>query len=142
VAGERSFNIYQYKELIDRGVVSMIRPDLSVAGGFTQVKKIAAVAEASFVGVFPHLMGSPVNIAAFAQLDAAIPNYVLQEGAHTATHPLNEIVDRPLTLEEGHIIVPDRPGIGIEILEDRLSSFPYRPNPITGSFHADGSVAH
>jgi galactonate dehydratase len=61
VAGERSYNIYQYKELIDRKVVSMIRPDLSVAGGFTQTRKIAALAEASFVGVFPHLMGSPVN---------------------------------------------------------------------------------
>ncbi len=141
-AGERSYNIYQYKELIDRRVVSMIRTDLSVAGGFTQVRKIAAIAEAAFVGVFPHLMGSPVNIAAFAQLDAAIPNYVLQEGANTNTHPLNEIVDQPLTLENGHIIVPDRPGIGIEIREDRLSSFPYRPSPITGSFHADGSVAH
>jgi galactonate dehydratase len=140
--GERSYNIYQYKELIDRGVVSMIRPDLSVAGGFTQVKKIAAIAEAAFVGIFPHLMGSPVNVAAFAQLDAAIPNYALQEGANTNTHPLNEIVDQPLTLENGHIIVPDRPGIGIEIREDRLAKFPYRPNPIAGNFHADGSVAH
>jgi galactonate dehydratase len=141
-AGERSFNMYQYKALIDRKVVSMIRPDLSVAGGFTQVKKIAALAEAAFVGVFPHLMGSPVNIAAYAQLDAAIPNYVLQDGARTAVHRLNEIVDQPLTLEKGHIIVPDRPGIGIEVRENKLADFPYRPHQITGYFHADGSVAH
>jgi hypothetical protein len=55
------------------------------------VKKIAALAEAPSLGVFPHLMGSLVNTAASAQLDAASPNVVLQKGAHTATHHLNEI---------------------------------------------------
>jgi galactonate dehydratase len=141
-AGERSYNLYQYKELIDRKIVGMIRVDLSVAGGFTQVTKIAALAESAFVGVFPHLMGSPVNIAAFAQLDAAIPNYVLQDGAHTNVHHLNEIVDQPLTLEGGYILVPERPGIGIEIREEKLAAFPFRAQPIAGSYHADGSVAH
>ena len=141
-AGERSWSLHQYKELIDRKILGMVRVDLSLAGGFTQVKKIAALAEAAFVGVFPHLMGSPVNIAAYAQLDAAIPNYVLQEGAHTNVHPLNEIVDRPLTLEGGYILVPDRPGIGLEIREEKLAAFPYRAPRITGFYHADGSVAH
>ena len=141
-AGERLFNLYQYKDLIDRQVASIIRVDLSVAGGFTQVKKVASLAESAFVGVFPHLMGSPVNIAAYAQLDAAIPNYVLQDGARTAVHPLNEIVDEPLTLEDGHIIVPTRPGIGLDVREDKLAKFPYRPMPVRGNFHADGSVAH
>ena len=46
-------------------------PDLSLAGGFTQCKKIAALAEAAFMGYFPHLMGSPVNVSAYLQLDAA-----------------------------------------------------------------------
>jgi galactonate dehydratase len=119
----------------------MIRPDLSAAG-FAQVKKIASLAEASFVGVFSHLMVSPVNIAAFVQLDAAFPNYVLREGAHAATPPLNEIVDQPLMFEEGRIIVPSRLGIGIEIREGRLAKVPYSPSPSTGNFHADGSVAH
>src|SRR5690606_7895817 len=63
--GERFYNIFQFKDLIDRKIVSLIRPDLSLAGGYTQVKKIAAMAEAAMVGIFPHLMGSPVNVAAF-----------------------------------------------------------------------------
>ncbi|MBV7329957.1 hypothetical protein KFU94_17275 [Chloroflexi bacterium TSY] len=50
--GERFYNIFQFKELIDRKLVSMIRPDLSLAGGYTQCKKIAALAEAAFVGIF------------------------------------------------------------------------------------------
>src|SRR3712207_8905180 len=49
-------NLYQFKEVLDTGAVSLIRPDVSLAGGFTQVKKIAALAEAALVGVFPHLM--------------------------------------------------------------------------------------
>ena len=60
--GERFYNIFQFKDLIDRKIVSLIRPDLSLAGGFTQVRKIAAIAESAFVGIFPHLMGSPVTL--------------------------------------------------------------------------------
>jgi galactonate dehydratase len=139
--GERFYNIYQFKELIDRQIVSLIRPDVSLAGGFTQVKKIAAIAEAAFVGIFPHLMGSPLNIVAFTHLDAAIPNYVLME-SHTSADAFNEIVDRPIERQGGYLVVPDRPGIGVEIQEEKLARFPYRSKPITGAFHADGSVAH
>ena len=140
--GERFFNLQQFKELIDSKTVAMVRPDLSMAGGFTQVRKIAAVAEASFVSVFPHLMGSPVNIAAYVQFGAATPNYVLMESFDVDTHPLNAIVDPPLTLEDGYILVPDRPGIGLDLLEDEVGRFPFQDRTITGWFAADGSVAH
>ena len=93
------------------------------------------------VGVFPHLMGSPVNIAAFVQLDAAIPNYVLHE-AHTGADALNDILDTPLQRDGGYVVVPDRPGIGVEIREEMLARFPPRRHTIVGSFHEDGSVAH
>jgi galactonate dehydratase len=140
--GERFYSLYQFKELIDSKTVSLVRPDLSLAGGFTQVKKIAALAEAAFVGIFPHLMGSPVNIAAYVQFAAATPNYVLMESFDVDTHPLNAIVDRPLTLEDGYILVPDEPGIGLDLLEGEVGRFPFQDRTISGSFHADGSVAH
>ena len=139
--GERCYNIFQFKDLIDRKVVSLIRPDVSLAGGFTQVKKIAALAEAAFVGIFPHLMGSPINNAAFAQLAAAIPNYTHTE--HNALNgPMTEIVDEQLQVEGGYRLLTDRPGIGVEIVEDALAKYPYERWAIKGSFHADGSVAH
>jgi galactonate dehydratase len=140
-AGERSYNIYQFKEILDLGVASYIRPDVSLAGGFTEVKKIAALAEAAFVGVFPHLMGSPVNIAAYVQLDAAIPNYFLME-SHTMADRLNDILVEPPQREGGWIVVPDRPGIGVEVREEVFEKFPYRPAPIRGNYREDGSVAH
>jgi galactonate dehydratase len=140
-AGERAYTLYQFKEIIDTGAVALVRPDLSLAGGFTQVKKIAAVAESAFVGIFPHLMGSPVNLAAYVQLDAAIPNYVLMEN-HASADVLNEILDEPLERDGGYVRVPDRPGIGVELREDQLARFPYRPQPVRGFFREDGSVAH
>jgi galactonate dehydratase len=139
--GERFYNIYQFRELIDKKTVAWIRPDLSLAGGYSQVRKIAGMAEASFVGIFPHLMGSPVNTAAFVQFDAATYNYVLHEYNSVNEHPLNEIIDPPLVYEDGYILVPDRPGIGVDIREDKLAKFPYEPRGINAGWQADGAVA-
>jgi galactonate dehydratase len=86
-------------------------------------------------------MGSPVNLAAFVQLEVAIPKNALQE-SNTAADMLNGIVDEPLQRAGGYVMVPDRPGIGMELREEMLSRFPYRPNAVTASAHEDGSVAH
>jgi galactonate dehydratase len=138
-AGERCSSLFAFQDLLHAAPVSMIRPDLSLAGGFTQCRKIAALAEASFIQIFPHLMGSQVNLAAFVQLGAAIPNYALMEGQATV---LNEIVDFPLTVERGYVTVPDRPGIGLDLREDMLDSFPFVPHTINPPLRLDGSVAH
>ena len=140
--GELFFNIFLFKDLIDRKIVSLIRADLSLAGGYTQLKKIAGIAEAAFIGIFPHLMGSPLNIAAFVHLDAAIPNYFLME-SYTTSDVFNDIVDHPVTRQGGYILVSDRPGIGVEIDESKLAANTFRPRVIEGAYrHADGSVAH
>ena len=93
------------------------------------------------MGVFPHVMGSPVNIAASVQFGAAIPNDVRQV-SHAEADARNEIVGEPLRRGGGDVIVPDRPGIGAEVREDKLTTFPYRPYSMTGTFRRDGSVAH
>ena len=139
-SGERFYSIQQFKDLVDRQIVSLIRPDVSLAGGFTQVKKIAGLAEAAFVGVFPHLMGSWVNNTVFTHLAAAIPNYVLMESNEADGY--DGLVDEPLRVVDGYRPLPERPGIGIEINEAALGKFPYRRRALGGYFHADGSVAH
>ena len=140
-AGERSYNLHQFGELLDRGIISFVRPDLSLAGGITQCRKIAALAEAHFVQYFPHLMGSPVNTMAFMQLDAAVPNYFAQE-ANIKEGAALAIVDTAPVVAGGFIEVPDRPGIGIEIDEKALGRYPFEPRGIRGNFNADGSVRH
>ena len=140
--GERNHTLQQFKSLIDSQIVSMVRPDLSLAGGYTQLTKIAGMAEAAFVGVFPHLMGSPLNTAAFAQFAAATPSYRLMESNSADSHPLNEILVEPPVVEDGYIAVSDRPGIGVEVREEQLARFPFEDRAIVGFFGADGSVAH
>jgi len=140
-SGERYHTLQQFADLIDRKTVSLIRPDLSLAGGFTQAKKIAAYAEAHFVGIFPHLMGGPVNNAAFVQLAAAIPNFVVMENNPVAGPVADAIRGEP-ELVDGYRLVPERPGLGIDIDEVALEGVPCQRHTITGAFHRDGSVAH
>ena len=139
--GERTYELHEFKQLVDLGIASFIRPDLSLAGGFTQVKKIAAIAEPALVQLFPHLMGGPVNAAAFTHLAAAIPNYAMMEPQRHSAE-VAALVDRPFAEKDGYREIPDRPGIGVEIDEAACERLPFEGVPISGFFRADGSVAH
>jgi len=103
---ERLHSIHEFEMLLKRGAVRYVRPD--VAGGLTHSKKIAAVAEASYVGVVPHNPLNPVSTAACLQLAACIPNFSIQElPAGEQERPQSEIVKTPLRIEDGFL---NRPG--------------------------------
>ena len=139
--GERLHTIHEFEMLLKRGAVQFVRPDVCLAGGLTHCKKIAALAEANYVGVVPHNPLSPVSTAACLQLAACIPNFAIQElptGEHEP--PKSEIVTTPLQVEDGFLIVPDAPGIGIELSEDAARKFPPRPREVETRLHVDGSV--
>jgi galactonate dehydratase len=139
--GERLHTIYEFEALLRRGAVQFVRPDVCMAGGLTHSKKIAALAEAHQVGVVPHNPLSPVSTAACLQLAACIPNFALQEYPKGELEPpKSEIVKTPLRLEDGYLIIPDAPGIGIELAEDAPERYPYRPRPVKTRLHVDGSV--
>ena len=137
--GERSYNIFQFKELVDKKIAAFIRPDISLAGGFTEVKKVAGIAESAFIQVFPHLMGSPVNNAAFTHFAAVIPNYYVME-VNTHTDNQLALVDSPYQVIDGYRQLSDRPGIGVEIDEEQCEKTPFVSHQITDNIHADGSV--
>ena len=139
--GERLHTIYEFEALLSRGAVQYVRPDVCLAGGLTHSKKIAALAEAHHVGVVPHNPLRPVSTAACIQLAACIPNFALQEyplGENVP--PKSDIVKSTLKLENGFLIIPDAPGIGIELAEDAAERYPYRPRKVHTRQHVDGSV--
>ena len=139
--GERLHTIYEFQALLSRGAVQYVRPDVCLAGGLSHSKKIAALAEAHHVGVVPHNPLSPVSTAACLQLAACIPNFALQEyPLGELEPPKSEIVKSPLRLENGFLIIPDAPGIGIELAEDAAERHPYRPREVQTRLHVDGSV--
>jgi len=139
--GERLHTIFEFEMLLRRGAVQYVRPDVCLAGGLTHSKKIAALAEAHHVGVVPHNPLSPVSTAACLQLAACIPNFALQEyPLGESQPPKSEIVKSPIRLENGFLIIPDSPGIGIELAEDAAERHPYKPRSLCTRLHVDGSV--
>jgi galactonate dehydratase len=139
--GERIHTIYEFEMLLKRNAVHYVRPDVCMVGGLSHAKKIAAIAEAHHALVVPHNPLSPVSTAACLQLDACIPNFGIQEyPQNELVPPKSKIIKEPLKTENGFLLFPDKPGIGIELNDDELENYPYvmRFNPTR--LHVDGSV--
>ena len=139
--GERLHSIHEFEMLLKRGAVQYVRPDVCLAGGLTHSKKIAAIAEAHYVGVVPHNPLSPVSTAACLQLAACIPNFAIQEyPTGESQPPKSEIVKGAARVENGFLIIPDAPGIGVELAEDAQERYPPTPREVETRLHVDGSV--
>ena len=147
--GERLYTRWGFKEVLASGAVDIVQPDLSHAGGLLECRKIAAMAEAFDVAVAPHCPLGPIALAASLQLDACTPNVVIQEqsmGIHYNEHAdLLDYVSEPAVFDfrDGSMAVPEGPGLGVEIDEERVRSAAVgaRPwhNPVWRN--ADGTVA-
>ena len=139
--GERLHTIYEFEMLLARGAVQYVRPDVCMCGGISGAKKIAALAEAHHVGVVPHNPLSPVSTAACIQVAACIPNFAIQEYPRGEDRPpKNAIVKTTVRCDNGFLIIPDSPGIGIELVEGAQELFPPKPREIGTRLHVDGSV--
>ena len=137
--GERLQTLEEFRALLAAGPVAYLRPDLCLTG-ITQAKKIAALAESWHVGIIPHNYLSPVSTAACVQLDAAIPNFVLQEYTGEDDPPKRNLVREPLRREGGYLVVPETPGLGVELDLDFIGSLAAESRPIFARTREDGSV--
>lgn len=121
--GERLYSRWDFKPFLTGGVVDIIQPDLSHAGGILECRKIAAMAEAFDVAVAPHCPLGPLALASCLQLAACTPNHVIQEmslGIHyNVGHDLLNFVTNPeaLTTVDGFVPVLTGPGLGVNIDE-------------------------
>lgn len=124
-SGERFINIYEFETLLSRGGAQYVRPDVCAVGGITATKKIAAIAEAHCVQVIPHNPLGPVSTAACLQICASIPNLGIQELPDFCLDGKEDaMVKEPLRFENGFMIIPDKPGIGIELADDIEELYP------------------
>lgn len=147
--GERMFTRWDFKRLLEDGYVDIIQPDLSHAGGISESRRIAAMAEAYDVAVAPHCPLGPIALASCIQMDATTPNVFIQEqslGIHynQGNDLLDYLVDKDVFhYENGFVQIPRGPGLGIEIDEDvvrRLSQSGHNwKNPVWRN--EDGTVA-
>ena len=139
--GERLYTIYQFKDLLNHRAAGFVRPDLSLAGGITNCKKIATLAEAYYVATIPHNPLSCVLTAACVQLDAAIQLAPVQEyPGDEYDQPKVDLVKEPLKRDVGYLIVPDRPGLGIELNEEAFKHYPAQGYGRTAIVGPDGGL--
>ena len=138
--GERFTTIFEFQQLLENKGAAYIRPDLCLCGGLSGCKKAAAMAEAQHVKVIPHNPLSPVSTAACVQLDACIPNFALQEYTGESEPPKSELLVNPLKLESGYLVVPEGPGLGIELNEAALTAYPVKDKVLDTPIGFDGSV--
>src|SRR5439155_17772540 len=129
-AGERWATIYGVREFIEKGAIDILQCDLVNGGGITGMKKIAALAEAHYIGMAPHNPNGPVATIMNLHFAASIPNFFMLEtiGSHYDQKIFSEIVKNPAQLDDGHLLVPNSPGFGVELEQCELSKYPYHPH--------------
>ena len=124
-AGERLSTIWGLRPLIERELVDVVQPDTGRAGGITQMRKIAAMAEIFNAEMAPHLYAGPVEWAANVHLSASIPNLLIAETIETGGAFHLKLIRNSIKWEDGYIIPPEAPGLGIDFDEDVARAHPY-----------------
>ena len=129
-AGERLYTRWDYRKLFDLMAVDYIQPDVSHAGGIMELKKIAAEAECRCLPFAPHNPSGPVANAATLQLAACCPNFCILEIMYNDVEWRKDVTNESLTYEIGYLMIPDNPGLGIEIDEEACLAHPYKPHTL------------
>ena len=119
--GERIFTKWGFREILEKGAASVLQPDLCHAGGITECRLIAGMAEAYYATMAWHNPLGPISLAAGVQSAAAIPNFLIQEGAGVLS-PGEGILKKPFEVKDGFLVLPTEPGLGVELDDDYLEN--------------------
>lgn len=123
--GERLTTKYEFSNLLRHDAAAILQMNLGRSGGLLEGKKIASMAEAFHAQIAPHLFCGPIVGAANIQLSACSPNFLIMEGIEQWGGFQAEILINPIRWEDGHVIVPTAPGLGVEINEAVAEANPY-----------------
>jgi len=124
-AGERLTTKYDFARMLSVGAISILQMNLGRVGGLLEAKKIAGMAETHHAQIAPHLYCGPVVGAANIQLAACSPNFLILEGIENWGGFHAEILKTPITWQDGYVIPPDAPGLGVELNETVARAHPY-----------------
>ncbi len=126
-AGERCYGKYPFQELFSKNAVDFAQPDVFHIGGMLEGKKVAAMAEAKHIPVSFHNPSGPISNAAILQLAATIPNFVIHEIMLTDGKFRKDITTEEVVFDDGYIMIPDKPGLGIDVNVEEVLQRPYKP---------------
>ncbi len=138
--GERLLTRWGFREVFEKQAVAYIQPDTSHVGGITELKKVANMAEVYYMHILPHCAIGPVALAAGLQVDAVVPNFLIQEQIDASLG--DGLLQDDWQVVDGHIELPTKPGLGFEINEKEAQQNIDYTEELGGEFYhpADGSV--
>ena len=137
--GERIFTKWGFREILEKRAATILQPDVCYAGGITELRLIAGMAEAYYTPLAPHNPQGPCSLAASYQVAACIPNFLIQE---RGDNEYSDLLAKPLPpVKDGHRPLLTDPGLGITIDEEKLKAQVGEPKPYNTSYDPDdGSV--
>ena len=128
--GERLVTRYEFVDVLRYGSASILQPAPARVGGILETKKIAAMAEAHYAQLAPHLYAGPIEAAANIQLGVCCPNFLIQESIETFGGFHAELLKQPIVWQDGYIIPSERPGLGYELDEAVADAHPYEGDDV------------
>jgi len=140
--GEMLYTKYEFRDLIAADAVDILQPDLVLCGGLLEGKKIAAMAEANYLTVAPHSPLGPLSTAVAAHFAASTGNFLILEYRLDSEGPNRKLLREPLKYEDGYVLIPETPGLGVELNEQA-----FRGKPLTTwrrplVIEPDGNIAY
>lgn len=124
-SGERLSTKYEFRELLEAQAASIVQPAVARVGGILEAKKIASMAETHYAQIAPHVYSGPIEAMASVHVAVSCPNFLITEGIERWAGFYDRILKTPFRWENGYIIPPQTPGLGIELNEEMLAQHVY-----------------
>ena len=132
--GERHYTRAGIRPLLEKGICDIMMPDITRCGGPSEMKRMATMAETYNVLIAPHNPNGPLSTLASGHVCASLPNFFRQEFMYNDVPWRDDIIDHPLEVVDGHLILSDRPGLGVDLIEEELEKHPGVRKPRDGFY--------
>ncbi|MEE2657144.1 MAG: mandelate racemase/muconate lactonizing enzyme family protein [Candidatus Latescibacterota bacterium] len=137
--GESLAGVHDFQRFMSAKAAQIIQPDPVTCGGISELKKICAIAQSHHIQVAPHNAQGPVCTAACFHVDASTSNILIQEVFEDFATPFAaKITDYPTNIVDGHILIPDRPGLGLDLDEKEMAKYPYDESHFLDMYGKEG----
>ena len=137
--GECLYTKFDFREILAKQAADIIQPDICLAGGVLEQKKIAGMAEAHYVVVAPHNPMGPLATMVNIHFAASTPNFMILEYHPDDESPRKDLIKEPVMVKDGYLPIPDKPGWGYEVNEEAFKHYPAKPWHRGFAFTPDGA---
>jgi galactonate dehydratase len=140
--GEMLYTKYEFRDVIAFGAADILQPDLVLCGGLMEAKKIAAMAEADYLTIAPHNPLGGVSTAVCTHFAASTPNFLILEYRLDSEGPRSRLLRKAVQLMDGHLEIPEMPGLGIELNEDAFAGHGLQNRHRPFIIEPDGNIGY